>query len=101
MVAKEKGASPKGHTNQPNKNCTTSRRNAQRKSQKEKILDYMQKHGSITQAEAVEVLRCYRLSARIKELRDEYTILTVMERNEGEFGHHGRYILKERKESDA
>ena len=36
----------------------------------EKILRYMEKFGSITQRDAVH-LGCYRLSARIKDLRDD------------------------------
>lgn len=34
-----------------------------------KILHYMREHGSITQAEAVEAIGCYRLGARIWDLR--------------------------------
>ncbi len=33
------------------------------------ILRYMEEHGSITQAEAVSELGCYRLGARIWDLR--------------------------------
>lgn len=40
-------------------------------SQCEEILDYMRKHKGITQAEAVAKLNCYRLSARIYDLRKE------------------------------
>lgn len=42
-----------------------------RPTQAQKILDYMRKHGGITQKEAVEQFRCYRLSARIFELREQ------------------------------
>lgn len=35
----------------------------------EKILQYMEKHGSITQAEAVDKFHCYRLGARIFDLK--------------------------------
>lgn len=38
------------------------------KTQKTKILDFLHEHGSITQREAI-MLGCYRLSARIFELR--------------------------------
>lgn len=38
--------------------------------QKEMIVDYINKHGSITSAEAFSMLGIARLSARIKELRD-------------------------------
>ena len=33
------------------------------------ILDYLERNGSITQAEAINALGCYRLGARIWELR--------------------------------
>lgn len=39
-------------------------------SQRNKILEYMKIHGSITQAEAVSELHCYRLGARIFELKE-------------------------------
>lgn len=38
--------------------------------QAEMILDYLQNHQSITQAEAVRLFGCYRLSARIYEIRE-------------------------------
>ena len=41
------------------------------KSQSNKILDYLKHHKSISQAVAVEKFDCYRLSARIFDLRDE------------------------------
>lgn len=34
-----------------------------------KILEYLETHGSITNDEAIEQLRCYRLAARIFDLR--------------------------------
>lgn len=34
-----------------------------------KILQYMEKHGSITQAEAVSEFHCYRLGARVFDLK--------------------------------
>lgn len=40
-------------------------------SQCKEILDYMRKHKGITQADAVAKLNCYRLSARIYDLRKE------------------------------
>lgn len=42
----------------------------------EKILRYMEKFGRITQRDAVH-LGCYRLSARIKDLRDEGYIINT------------------------
>ena len=38
-------------------------------SQCEQILRYMKAHGSITAAEAMEYIGCYRLAARIADLR--------------------------------
>lgn len=37
----------------------------------EKILQYMERNGSITQAEAVERFHCYRLGARIFDLKSK------------------------------
>ena len=39
-------------------------------SQTDKVLDYMEQHGSITQKEAYEAFGCFRLGARIADLRD-------------------------------
>lgn len=40
-------------------------------SQNKQIIDYLLKGNSITQAKAVELFGCYRLSARIHDLREE------------------------------
>lgn len=40
-------------------------------SQKQMILGYLQKHGSLTVAEALEKLNCYALSQRAGELRKD------------------------------
>lgn len=65
-------------------------------SQKHQILKYMMENRSITQAEAVEHLDCYRLGARIIELRDMgCNITTHMEDNTNKRGQHGRYFLEE------
>ena len=49
-----------------------------KRSQNEMILDHLLKGNKITQAEAVERFGCYRLSARIHDLREEgYTIKTT------------------------
>ena len=56
------------------------------------ILDYIMEHGSINPAEAFLELGCYRLSARIKDLRDEgYDIVTVMEQKNGK--RYARYKI--------
>ena len=43
----------------------------QTQTQKEAILRHLQSGKTITPLEALELYRCYRLSARIRELRDE------------------------------
>lgn len=40
-------------------------------SQNKQILNYLQQGNAITQAKAVEIFGCYRLSARIHDLREE------------------------------
>ena len=63
------------------------------KSQCDKILDFMQKHGSITQMDAVE-FGCYRLSARIFDLRDAgYPITTTMRVSKNRDGHTMQYAV--------
>lgn len=67
-----------------------------RMTQTERVLDYMEKHGSISQQEAIRDFSCYRLSAKIFELRREgHNILTdrVPFRNEFGSGHYAVYRL--------
>ena len=46
-----------------------------KKSQKEAILRHMQEYGNITPMDALRLYKCFRLSARIKELEyDGYLI---------------------------
>ena len=46
-------------------------------SQADQILDYIERNGSITDMEAAEVFDCYRLGARIYDLRKRgVTIIT-------------------------
>ena len=53
-------------------------------SQKDKILRFLKCGHSISPYEAMEVFGCYRLAARINELRNEgYPIVTVMESAHG------------------
>ena len=65
--------------------------------QEELVLDYLRKHGSITQLDAYEKLGiiCTRLSARIFVLRKAgYDIETLYETNQ--YGtRYGRYVLHE------
>ena len=66
-------------------------------SHKHGILKYLMEHRSITNAEAVEHLDCYRLGARISELREMgVNIITYREDNVNKSGQHGRYYLEER-----
>ena len=61
-------------------------------SQNEKVLDYMIRHGSISQREAVQ-FGCYRLSARIHDLREqEYNIKTENKAFKNEYG-RGYYAV--------
>lgn len=49
-------------------------------SQCTQIIEFMQKHGSITQDDATEHIGCKRLAARVKDLRrNGFPIVTNME----------------------
>lgn len=49
-------------------------------SQTAQVLAYILKHGSITQAECTKHIKCTRLAARVKELRDDdHDIVTHFE----------------------
>ena len=62
------------------------------KSQNQKVLDYISDNGSIDCARAVNDLRVYRLSARIKNLRDAgFPIITVMRENRLDDGSYKRW----------
>lgn len=67
------------------------------RSQCNKILEYLQKHSSITQAEAIERFDCYRLSARIFDLRergyDIETITCFKKNEEGNVVNYAKYKL--------
>ena len=63
-------------------------------SQKMQVLNYMKTHRGITQEEAVEHFKCYRLASRIKDLRDDgVKIVTYMEDNKNRRGQHARYFI--------
>ena len=66
-------------------------------SQKELILEYLRRHGSITADEAqAHCKRCHRLAARISELRaDGYNIITDNKRSDGTIVNYAIYRLKE------
>ena len=66
-------------------------------SQNDMILDYLRQNGSITQAEAISQFGCYRLGARIWELKQRgHKIIKVMEASRNRFGiltRYARYAL--------
>ena len=70
-----------------------------RPNQAQKILEYMRKHGSITQKEAVGKFNCYRLSARIFELKEQgHNIISdrvPFKSEDGEADNFVRYTLVE------
>ena len=69
--------------------------------QTERIIDYINRFGSITDMNAVEDLGCHRLAARIYDLRkDGYEIIdeTIQAKNRfGETTHFKKYMLAEEK----
>ena len=69
--------------------------------QTQKILQHLRDHGSITSMEAYEHFGCTRLSARIKDLRDEgHSIASDWETGENRDGvkvSYARYRLAEKK----
>ena len=67
------------------------------KSQKQLILEYMRKHGSITADDAQAYCkRCHRLAARISELRaDGHTIITDNKKADGTIVNYAIYRLEE------
>lgn len=70
-------------------------------SDKERILAHLQKHGSITPWEAIELFGCTRLGARIWDLKhDGHDIRTTMETGKDRYGEptrYARYTLHEQK----
>ena len=68
-------------------------------SQCERIIDYMEKHGSITQLEAYIEIGCVRLPSRIHDLKKRgYAIhreIVRVEKRDGGFAPIARYSLAE------
>lgn len=67
-------------------------------SQTQRVLDYMRKHGSISQQEAINAFSCYRLAAKIFDLRqDGYIIKTEKKpfKNDYTTGYYAVYKLVE------
>lgn len=69
-----------------------------KKTQCERILDYISDFGSITQFEALHDLGCMRLSARISDLKKQgYRFMTKPEKGENRYGEkisYSRYFLE-------
>lgn len=67
--------------------------------QNDKILNHLRDHGGITSMEAYEIYGCTRLSARIKDLRDEgFNIKSIRETRKNRYGEKvsfSRYTLGE------
>ena len=63
-------------------------------SQEQKILAYLQEHKTITQAEAVEHLKCYRLAARISDMkRHGHRITSTMTTAKNAAGETSRFAV--------
>ena len=61
-------------------------------SQKEMVLQYIQRNGSITDMEAADEIGCRRLSGRVFELRQEgYPIITKWVSCKNRYGKTVRY----------
>lgn len=69
-----------------------------KQTQAEMILKYMEEHGSITQAEAAYALGCFRLSARIYDLKamgfDIKKEIETEKTRHGTYCTYARYWLK-------
>lgn len=61
-------------------------------SQQAQILEYLKSHRGISQAEAIDAFGCYRLGARIYDLKDRgYKVDVIMEDGVNRFGRPTRY----------
>lgn len=60
------------------------------------VLDHLKQGRTLTQADAIELFQCYRLSSVIHILRNQgFDIVTYNEHNTRRKGTHARYELKE------
>lgn len=58
------------------------------------VLAYLQQGKSLTQAQAIKLFNCYRLSAVVNRLRKlGYSVITHKEANTKNKGSHARYEL--------
>ena len=65
------------------------------KPQAERVLEYMKRHGSISQRQAIEAFSCFRLAARVAEIREAFgdsSVITETEQHHG--GNHARYVWR-------
>ena len=61
-------------------------------SDKNRVLDYLREHGSITPLEALNSFGCYRLGARVWDLRhDGHNITTEMVEDKDQHGEPARF----------
>lgn len=69
--------------------------------QKERVLEYLKRYGSITGLEAFGELGCYRLSDQIFKLRNEgHEIETVYETKKNKWGEDVNYARYKFKDGD-
>lgn len=62
--------------------------------QKHTVLKHLMQYGNITQEQAIDLYRVYRLSGRISELRQRgVNIITIMMDNRYNNGKHAKYVL--------
>ena len=62
--------------------------------QLKQVLAHLKQGKTISQAEAIDLFNCYRLSAIIQRLRNAgYDIVTHYEKNSQTTGRHARYEL--------
>ncbi len=62
--------------------------------QLKQVLNYLKNGKTISQAEAIDMFNCYRLSAIIQRLRNMgYPVITHREPNKISTGTHARYEL--------
>lgn len=71
----------------------------EKKNQRERVLEYLKRYGSISDTEARDDLGIRRVGARIFELKNMgYAIVTKMEASKNRYGEnvkYGRYYLVE------
>lgn len=70
------------------------------KGQSKQILEHLQKGYTITPMEALDLFGCFRLGARIWDLKDEgHEIITETEENEGKRYARYKLVVKAKQES--